>query len=515
MKLQRFVATAMTVILSLNIVGCSMESAKETVTSAANTAQDAAITAKDSVVNWYSNLDFSKFEEGWNYSVEFMGAQYAAVMSSEYVANVEAALSSLEADINSAAGSARGTAQEAGFLAEKWASDTFNLNAVANGSDYRAEVVGSNEFGSVDVATNYGENASLKYYQTANGSASAQAKTLLEAYREYCSNTTKEEPPTLAEYMNERGYDPETQDALLSSVYEGQTRIIPSDQLSEATAYIQGRIDRLSTIEGDVAGARTQSYQETLDRLRDRLSAPDGTESTPLTHEDAQAIAELSKEGNFKPEDFGLTVSSIISPKYVVKQAIGTGIEIAALNTVFTVGPYVYSILKEAAQTGNLDENALKESGIEGAIAASEGFVEGSVSRVVTTLCQSGVLGEALKDASPSIVATMTILMIEASIHGYELSQGKITAEEYGNMMVDRLMISLLALPTSALFLAALPATHIAMLAGCMAGGMIACVGYTVAKNAVMDIVDGGGFEAIVPVDVTNINIYRFNCHDS
>ena len=54
------------------------------------------------------------------------------------------------------------------------------------------------------------------------------------------------------------------------------------------------------------------------------------------------------------------------------------------------------------------------------------------------------------------------------------------------------------------LFLAILPATHVAMLVGCMAGGMVACLGYTVAKNAVMDVVDGGGFEAIVPVDVTS-----------
>ena len=504
MRLKRATAMLITVCLCSNLVGCSLESAKETANSVANTAGEVASSAKESVVNWYSSLDFTKFEEGWNYSVEFMGAQYSAVMSSEYVSSVEAALTTLKTDMNSAAGSARGTAQEAGFLAEKWASDTFNLNAVANGSDYRAEVVGSNEFGSVDVTTNYGENASLKYYQNANGSASAQAKTLLEAYKEYCSNTTKEEPPTLAEYMNERGYDPQTQEALLTSVYEGQTRIIPTDQLAEATEYLQGRIDKLSTIEGSVAEGRTQSYQETLEHLRDRLSAPDGTESTPLTREDAQAIAELSKDGGFKPEDFGITVSSVISPKYVVKQAVGTGLEVATINTILTAGPDLYSILKEAAETGNLDENALKEVGVEGAIAGSEGFVEGSVSRVITTLCQAGVLGEALKDANPSIVATLTVIAIEAAIHGYELSQGKITAEEYGNMMVDRLMVGMLALPTSTLLLAILPATKIAMMAGCMAGGMLACVGYMVAKEAVMDIVDGGGFEAIIPVEATN-----------
>ncbi len=508
MRLKRVIASILIICITVNTAACSFEETKEKAKEKASTAVDAvenvASNAKNTVVDWYSNLDLSHFKEGWEHSVEFLGAQYSAAMSSEYIANVEAELATFKTDINAAAGSARGTAQEAGFLAEKWASDTFNINAVANGSDYRAEVVGSNEFGSVDVATNYGENASLKYYKDASSSASAQAKTILESYKDYCAKTTKSEPPTLAEYMNERGYDPQTQEALLASVYEGQTRIIPADQMAEATQYLQGRIDSLSNIEGEVASARTKSYQETLNHLRDRLQAPDGTESTPLSRDDAQAIAELSKDGEFKPEDFGITVSSVISPKYVVKQAVGTGLEVAAINTILTVGPDFYSIIKEAAETGNIDENALKEVGVEGAIAGSEGFVEGSVSRVITTLCQAGVLGESLKDANPSIVATLTILAIEAAIYGYELSQGKITAEEYGNMMVDRVMIAVIALPTSALLLSALPATKIAMMAGCMAGGMLACVGYMVAKNAVMDIVDGGGFEAVIPVEAAN-----------
>lgn len=504
MKKRRVVSVFLVLCLCSNLIGCSLDSVKETASSTASSIGQFAVDTKDAVVNWFSNLDFSKFKEGWDYSVEFMGAKYSAAMSSQYVANIETAITTLKTNINSAAGSARGTAQEAGFLAEKWVSDTFNINAAAKGSEYSADVVRSTEFGSIDVTTNYGEAASLKYYKTADGSASAQAKTLLEAYKEYCGKTKKGEPPTLAEYMNERGYDPQTQADLLSSVYDGQTRIIPADQLSEAQSYLQGRIDKLSAIEGDVASARTKSYRETLTNLKDRLTAPDGTESKPLTYEQAQAISELSQDGSFKPEDFGIKVSTVISPKYVVKQAVGTGLEVAAINTVLTIGPDIYSILKEAAQTRDIDEEALKETGIEGTIAASEGFVEGSVSRVVTTLCASGMLGEALKEANPSIVATLTVLVIEASIHGYELSQGKITSETYGNMMVDRLMVSLLALPTTAIFLAILPATHVAMLAGCMAGGMVACIGYMVAKTAVMDIVDGGGFEALIPAKVTD-----------
>ena len=507
MRQKRVLTIVFCMCLCVSITGCSMETVKdkansavdtvkETASNAAEAVGDAAVTAKDAVVSWYSNLDFGRFKDGWDASVEFLGSQYAAAISGEYIANIETAIGTLKSDINSAVGYARGSAQEAGFLAEKWVSDTFNINAAANGSDYQAEVVGSNGFGSVDVTTNYGENASLKYYQDATGSAQAQAKTLFDAYQEYLKKTPQENPPTLAEYMNERGYDPNTQDALLTSVYEGQTRIIPSDQLTEATQYLQGKIDKIPA--GDPV------YQDTLTHLRDRLQAPDGTESIPLSREEAQAIAELAQNGEFNPEDFNIKISTVISPKYVMKQAIGTGIEVAAINTVLTIGPDIYSILKDIAKGEELDEDALKETGVEGAIAASQGFAEGSISQIVTTLCQAGVLGEGLMEANPSVVAALTVLVIEAAIHGYELSQGKITAEDYGNMMVDRLMVSALALPTSALLLAFLPASKIIMMAGCMGGGMIACLGYMAAKQAVMDLVDGGGFEAIIPVEATN-----------
>lgn len=278
--------------LSLVVASCFLFNI--TACDVVETAKDKAESAKDGVVEWYESLDFSKFEEGWNNSKEFVGSQYSAVVSSEYVASVQASITQLKTDINSAAGSARGTAQEAGFLAEQWATDTFNINAVANGSSERATTVGSNELGSPDVATTYGENASLKYYQTAKGSAEQQAKDLLSRYYEYCSKSKN--PKSFAEYINDNGYDPNTMDELMASatpLYDGQTRIIPSDQLAAAKAYLRGEIKTISA-NGDTSPV----LQETLDHLSDRLRAPDGTESVPLTYEEIQAISELALERN-------------------------------------------------------------------------------------------------------------------------------------------------------------------------------------------------------------------------
>lgn len=178
---------------------------------------------KDSIVDWYTHLDFSKFEDGWNYSAEFLGSQFATIMSSEYVASLKSAISTLSADMNAAMQSARGTAQEAGFLAEKWATDTFNINAIASGSSERASTPNRTALGSVDVTTAYGENASLKYYQTASGSAVAQARSILQAYYEYFRKSNN--PISLKDYLDKNGYDSGMEhDALLVSIYDGMTR---------------------------------------------------------------------------------------------------------------------------------------------------------------------------------------------------------------------------------------------------------------------------------------------------
>lgn len=519
MKVKRILSILFVLMILTNTIGCSFDSAKEKASSAAytvgtvagnakETVTDTANAAKDKVVDWYSNLDLSKFEDGWEYSKEFMAANYSALMTSEfmnsqYVTNLESAISTLKADMNASMGSARGTAQEAGFLAEKWATDTFNIDAIAKGSPERATTVGSTGLGSVDVSTTYGENAQLKYYQTASGSASAQAENIMKAYHEYASNTPGE-PISLKEYVDNHGYSM-AHDELFESLYKGQTRIIPTDQLDASKQFLKGQINKLPPLGcGDLTDAQIKAYQETMENLSDRLRSPDGVQSKPLTYNELQAIAEVSKDGTFKPEDFGITLSSVIGPKYIVKQAMGTGVEVAAIKVALTTGPDVYAILKEAIQTGNIDEEALKETGVEGAVAGSEGFVEGSVSRLIATLCETGAFGDILKSADPSIIATLAVITIEAAIQGYELAQGNITPEEYGNTMVDRINIAFLSIPISGLILSVLPRYKIVMLAGCMAGSMLACVGYSVLKEARLDLIDGGGFEAIVPVEAAS-----------
>ena len=481
---------------------------KDKANDAASTVKEKAVQAKDSVVDWYNQIDMTKFKDGWDSAVDFASSKYAAAMGSKYVTNVGNAINNLKSDINQSVGSARSTAQEAGFVAEKWAADTFNIDAVAGGSAYSAEVVGSNKMGSADVKISNGvdtKNASLKYYNSAEGSASAQATEYLKKYTEYKSKA--KDPISLEEYMNKYGKSSDM-DALYSSIYEGQTRIIPADQFDDAVKFLNSKSKTFSDYaknDGSKrAKARNEAYEETLNKLKTRLEAPDGTASKPATYDEMQAMAELAQKGEFDPSDFGITTSQIITPKYLVKQSVNAGMTAAALNTVLSIGPDVFSILVQAAKNGEFDEDKLKSTGMEGLLSASEGFVEGSVSCAIVTACQAGKLGSALTNVSPEVVGMLTVLTVDAIRYGYSLSKGEITTLDYSNLMAEEILVMIVSCASGALLAALLPAIPFAYMAGSLAGGMVASGGFSYAKEIILEIKDGGGFEAVVPAGVVD-----------
>lgn len=481
-------------------------SASESAQNTASTAKEKAEQAKDYVIELYNQIDMTKFKDGWDSAVDFATSKYSAAMGSKYVTDVGNAINKLKADINASAGSARSTAQEAGFAAEKWVADTFNIDAAARGSSNTAEVVGSNGMGSVDVSTSYGEKASLKYYNSAEGSAAAQAENILEKYSEYTSKSKN--PISLDGYLDKYNVKSDDLDALYASIYEGQIRIIPEDQYDDAIRFLKSKYDTLSDYEkknGSSRGkVRSEAYAETLDKLKTKLEAPDGTSSKSATYEEMQAIAELAQKGEFDPADFGFTTSQIITPKYLIKQSVNTGLSSAALNTVLTIGPDIFSILKQAAKEGKFDESQLKETGMEGLFSASEGFVEGSVSCAILSACQAGKLGESFKNASPNTIGTLTVITIDAIRFGYSLSKGEITPLDYSNLMAEEILVAVVSQATGAALAALLPAIPFAYMAGSLAGGMIATAGFEITKDLVLEIKDGGGFEAIVPTGVVD-----------
>ena len=529
--MKRLLAIVLTLIMSLNFIACSIdhkdsinnvkekaseiagnagEKASEVAGDVASGAADVAGNVKDTAINtynnvsdkisqWYQSINVDKFKDGWEIASNYAASTYGAAITSEYIASVANAINQLKQDINSSMGTARGIAQEAGFVAERWTADTFNINAALNGSEEQAYVVGSTDFGSVDVETTYGEKASLKYYKSGSGSAGAQAKSLLDAYKKYCNKT--DNPESFEAFLEDRGIKNGERKDLYSAIYEGQTRIIPSGQMDKAVKFLKGKISEKEITDPQNASLRSSTYEETLFKLKDRLQAPDGTESIPLTYDEAQAITELAIDGKFKPEDFGVSITKIITPKYILKQAMISGVSSAAINTVLSAAPEIFAMTLDYIKTGEVDGVELKKLGVDSIFAAGEGFVEGSVSSTLVMACQSGALGATMENISPGAIASLTVLAINVARYSYSLSTDQITVGEYSNLLAENILASGASIAAGAT-LEYYTCSPFAYMVGSMVGGLFASLLYHGGEYVVMRIKDAGGFEAILPENV-------------
>ena len=236
-------------------------------------------------------------------------------------------------------------AHRAGFLAENWHAETYNLDAVIQKSPTRAYAEGSTARASADVSFDGNKAASMKYYKDASSSANAQSK-------------------------------PE---------YGEQYRVVPSDQVNDAQTHLRKSAYRNRLVGRDEAA---QHKENVASKLVDRISDGDGVASTPLSKEQAHDLAQAIKndehgtiavkqhELNEVYEDTG--VSQKVKKAIVNEKIAGIGIATAiGLATGFTIG-FIITL----AQSG-INPNTIKYALISGTKASLEG---GAISLVSSTL---------------------------------------------------------------------------------------------------------------------------------
>lgn len=127
-----------------------------------------------------------------------------------------------------------------GFIAEQEHVTSFNLNAEARGSQYRAEALHSTKKNSVDIVIRDAEGKIVRRYQS-----------------KYCKNASA------------------TQKAFEHGDYRGQQSLVPEEQA--------GQIKRKSTT---------------------CIEAPDGTQSNPLSKDRAKELQKEAQSGKWNPENW-------------------------------------------------------------------------------------------------------------------------------------------------------------------------------------------------------------------
>lgn len=356
----------------------------------------------------------NSFETGWNYSSKIIGSQYATSLSQAYVGSVQKEIDDLANKIlnHTYKNAPLDTLQ--GYMFEEFSAGTFNINSVAAGSEYRAEVLGRKDLGSVDIEIKDGKkniikSISAKSWKDGAKSAIAQAKL-----------------------------NPETGQAL----YLNQERLVPSDQIVDARATAHRRSLENKEIRPNLAKA----YSETEKKLTTKIESPDGVSSIESTREQHDALAKDSQEGTFDPEKYDVTLSKAID-KYILKQAFKAGCTTAFIAATLQMAPEIYKALDCLIKNGEIDPKQLLQCGEKGITASAEGFLQGSITYTFCVKCAEGSFGESLKtmvlnEANTSIIAIAVTIVLQTVKNSILVAAGKMTPQQMGEAFTDSVIIS-------------------------------------------------------------------------
>lgn len=318
----------------------------------------------------------NEMEMGWEFGAKIMGTDIAAHMGQDYVSAVEMAIKQLEENINNHRYRNAGLGQLQGYMLEEWGAGTFNVDAAAAGSPARASVLHSTAKDSADIQLNSGESYSAKSYTTAKKTVSAQARLNPESHR---------------------------------ARYQGQERLVPSDQLEDAktAAHREALRNQLTRPEA------SKAYAETEARLTDKVKNEEGISSRSVSREELKNIADESKEQKFKAENHGVTTDSAIHTEYILRQVLKAGYTTAAITVAVQLAPEIYKALDFLIKHREIDVQQIKRMGTKGISAGAEGFLRGSIASSLLIMCEKGSLGEAFKGISPTVLGVTAALVMQ------------------------------------------------------------------------------------------------------
>lgn len=418
--------------------------------------------------------------KGYNAAIQNTTTQYSGLQAEQYIDNINSAIDTFNKDINDFNGFSTDVGQLKGDIFEFGHSDTFNIFAVLNDSKFQTVVDRSHVFASADITSNWGDRFGLKNLRNAQASANAQATSYFERYCKYKATTGRTDL-TFEDFLREKKIDPD--DVLkYESVYNGQIRIIPKDQLEEAIAYLKIKIAK----EAENRPEQVARLQETLNKLETKIKAPDGTQSEEFTKEETEEIARLAKEGKFNAREFGFTTEELVKIEHILRQGVKAGLTAAVISFVLKTAPKVYDCLTQLLEDGEIDEDNFRDLGFSALSGSSEGFLRGFIAASLTTACESGVWGETMKNISPGVIAGLTVIMINMMKDSYFVAIGKMSKQELAANITRNIFVTSLALGLGSLTQIFLPLIPGAYLIGNFVGSIAGSFLYNTMDNAFM-----------------------------
>lgn len=431
---------------------------------------------------------------GYAYARKNISIQTAASASDQYIQNICDAIQNFNDDINQFSGYKTQIGQLQGDIAEFWHGNTFNINATVNDSNYRVSVNRSHGYASPDINSNWGDKYGLKYYKNGIKSAKAQSQSYFSEYK--ASGRTD---LSISEFLAQKGLD---DDSIINDpIYSGQIRLIPSDQYEAAIEYLKLKIAKESLTRPD----QVKRYQDTLDLLTTKISAPDGTASIELSREVSEQLAQIAKKGKFDASEYGFTTEELVHFQHALKIGVKAGTSAAIVSLVLKTAPELYKCLTKLIREGSIDSRELQNLGFAALNGASDGFIRGFVAGTLTTACESGMLGESLKGVNPGCIAALTVILMQAMKDSYLVVKGDIAHYELIANISKNIFITSCGLGLGFLFQTLAPAIPFAYMLGNFVGSFVGSFIYISADKAFVSfaIYSGWTFFGVVDQDYT------------
>jgi hypothetical protein len=254
-----------------------------------------------------------------------------------------------------------------GFIAEQHHVDTFNLDAVAKGSNYRAEVLQPKQ------GETYGKNSVDIVIRDKDGKI-------------------------VKRYQAKYGKDSDVTDAMFKKGdYRGQRKLVPKGQSED----IPGSTDKIDI---------------------------DGVESKPMSKEEAKERQRIAQEkAEAKQYDWNET-SKIDIAKNIGKKAGLTALLSVGFQGARILGRRIWNgIVGKRNNSVEEDLQEFVESSLKS--AATSGLVV-AVTGGVTVAVKSGWLGKVLKNTPAGRIANAVCIGIENAKILYKYANGELTGEE-------------------------------------------------------------------------------------
>ncbi|GMB90611.1 hypothetical protein NHP190002_13160 [Helicobacter ailurogastricus] len=250
-----------------------------------------------------------------------------------------------------------------GFIAEQQHANSFNLKATARGSQYRVEVLkpeGQYSKNGVDIVMKNGEGKIIQRHQSKYGQDA-----------------------------------PSTQKAFEKGDYRGQQKLVPSDQKAQ--------------------------LQEQGLKVTDKLEAPDGTTSTPLSKQEVKELqSKAQQEGKLPQADYN---------DYKIRDlALGIGKEAGKVGLISAGISLAIDGVALMCSKEKLDKSKAQEMAKRAITTGADTTAKTAAAAAIKVAAEKGILPKVC-GAKNVFVALGTLAIDHAKVL-YKLGKGDITGEQ-------------------------------------------------------------------------------------